>query len=191
MGDSSDSSDSDSDSSSDSDSNSSSDSDSSSDSSSDSDSDLDSDSDSDSSSDSSSGSSSSSDSDSDSSANPRQPTKRPADDSPASNKRTKTDSSQTESIESSGSVSPVPEETLKPGQRKHFSRIDRSKVSFEDSTLQDNTYKGAAGTWGEMASEKLLQVRGKDFTKNKNKMKRGSYRGGSITLNSGSYKFKD
>jgi hypothetical protein len=64
-------------------------------------------------------------------------------------------------------------------------------VSFEDATLQDNTYKGAAGTWGEMASEKLLQVRGKDFTKNKNKMKRGSYRGGSITLNSGSYKFKD
>lgn len=55
----------------------------------------------------------------------------------------------------------------------------------------DNTYKGAAGTWGEMANEKLTQVRGKDFTKNKNKMKRGAYRGGSITMASGSYKFEE
>lgn len=83
------------------------------------------------------------------------------------------------------------EEELKPGQRKHFSRIDRSKIQFEAQALQDNTYKGAAGTWGEMANEKLLQVRGKDFTKNKNKMKKGAYRGGSITLASGSYKFTD
>ena len=80
---------------------------------------------------------------------------------------------------------------LKPGQRKHFSRVDRSVVSFEDGALTDNTYKGAAGTWGEVANEKLGRVRGKDFTKNKNKMKRGSYRGGSITLSSGSYKFTD
>jgi hypothetical protein len=78
---------------------------------------------------------------------------------------------------------------LKPGQRKHFSRIDRSRVSFESQHLQDNTYKGAAGTWGEMANERLGAVRGKDFTKNKNKMKRGSYKGGSITMASGSYKF--
>lgn len=78
-----------------------------------------------------------------------------------------------------------------PGQRKHFSRIDRLKISFENHALQDNTYKGAAGTWGEMANDKLMKVRGKDFTKNKNKMKKGAYRGGSITMASGSYKFTD
>lgn len=83
------------------------------------------------------------------------------------------------------------EDVVKEGQRKHFSRIERSKISFEDWELTDNTYKGAAGNWGEIANEKLGRVRGKDFTKGKNKMKRGSYRGGSITLNSGSYKFQD
>lgn len=78
------------------------------------------------------------------------------------------------------------------GKRHYFSRIDRSKVSFEDAALQNNTYQGAAGTWGEKANDKLSTVRGKDFTKNKNKMKKGGYRGGSIILNaSGSYKFKD
>jgi len=80
---------------------------------------------------------------------------------------------------------------IKEGQRNHFSRIKRSKISFEAWELTDNTYKGAAGTWGEMANEKLGRVRGKDFTKNKNKMKRGGYRGGSITLETGSYKFTD
>jgi hypothetical protein len=88
-------------------------------------------------------------------------------------------------------ISASQEPELKQGQRNHFSRIDRSKISFEDRTLADNTYKGAAGSWGEIANEKLLQVRGKDFTKNKNKMKKGSYKGGSITFASGSYKFTD
>lgn len=104
-------------------------------------------------------------------------------------------SSRTESPDISGTKSSsaisAGEDVLKPGQRNHFSRIDRSRVSFEDWELTDNTYKGAAGTWGEMANDRLSKVRGKDFTKNKNKMKRGSYRGGSINLNSGSYKFQD
>lgn len=83
----------------------------------------------------------------------------------------------------------IVEEIEKP---KFFSRIDRSKVSFESADLQDNAYRGAAGNWGEKANEKLMQVRGKDFTKNKNKMKKGSYRGGSIISNaSGSYKFQN
>lgn len=78
------------------------------------------------------------------------------------------------------------------GKRKYFSRIDRSKVQFENEALKDNTYQGAAGNWGEQANTRLRQVRGKDFTKNKNKMKKGSYRGGSIISNaSGSYKFQD
>jgi len=57
--------------------------------------------------------------------------------------------------------------------------------------LTDNTYKGAAGTWGEKANVVLSKVKGKGFVKGKNKMKRGGYRGGTITLHSGSYKFKD
>jgi hypothetical protein len=64
-------------------------------------------------------------------------------------------------------------------------------VSFEAEQLMDNQYQGAAGTWGEIANQKLGAVKGKDFTKGKNKMKRGSYRGGSITLGVGSYKFTD
>ena len=97
------------------------------------------------------------------------------------NKRVRVDST-------SANASPAPQ---KNGQREYFSRIDRSKISFDDPTLRDNTYKGAAGTWGQAASEKLGRVRGKDFTKNKNKMKKGSYRGGTITMESGSYKFTD
>jgi len=87
-------------------------------------------------------------------------------------------------------LSEAPQNNRK-GPREYFSRIDRSKISFADPTLRDNTYQGAAGTWGEKANDKLSRVRGKDFTKNKNKMKKGSYRGGTITMGSGSFKFTD
>ncbi|KAK9451177.1 SRP40, C-terminal domain-containing protein [Limtongia smithiae] len=87
------------------------------------------------------------------------------------------------------SAAATPESDVNDRSRR-FSRIDRSKVAFEDHALQDNSYRGAAGTWGEIANEKLGAVRGKDFTKNKNKMKRGSYRGGTIGMQSGSYKFE-
>ena len=43
--------------------------------------------------------------------------------------------------------------------------------------------------YGAKASEKLVQVRGKDFRHEKTKKKRGSYRGGSITLQSHSFKY--
>ena len=43
--------------------------------------------------------------------------------------------------------------------------------------------------YGAKASEKLVQVRGKDFRHEKTKKKRGSYRGGSITLESNSFKY--
>ncbi|KAK9383919.1 SRP40, C-terminal domain-containing protein [Kockiozyma suomiensis] len=102
------------------------------------------------------------------------------DEEKTSNKRARTESSATPEKR---------EKSTDPARR--FSRINREKVQFESGVLQDNTYKGAAGTWGTLANEKLTQVRGKDFTKNKNKMKKGGYRGGTIELTSGSYKFTD
>ncbi|KAK7208094.1 velvet factor-domain-containing protein [Myxozyma melibiosi] len=41
---------------------------------------------------------------------------------------------------------------------RRFSRINREKVDFVSDVLKDNTYKGAAGTWGELANEKLTQT---------------------------------
>jgi SRP40, C-terminal domain len=43
--------------------------------------------------------------------------------------------------------------------------------------------------YGAKASEKLMTVRGKDFRHEKTKKKRGSYRGGSITMDSNSFKY--
>lgn len=43
--------------------------------------------------------------------------------------------------------------------------------------------------YGAKASAKLMQVRGKDFRHEKTKKKRGAYRGGTITLNSNSFKY--
>lgn len=43
--------------------------------------------------------------------------------------------------------------------------------------------------YGARASADLLVTRGKGFTKEKNKKKRGSYRGGDITMASHSIKF--
>ena len=43
----------------------------------------------------------------------------------------------------------------------------------------DDAAFGAQG-WGKGASDKLMQVRGKDFRHEKTKKKRGGYRGGKI-----------
>lgn len=46
-----------------------------------------------------------------------------------------------------------------------------------------------SGGYGAKASEKLMTVRGKDFRHEKTKKKRGSYRGGTISLESHSIKY--
>ena len=51
--------------------------------------------------------------------------------------------------------------------------------------------KGCEGSWGEKASNDLIQTRGKTFRHEKNKKKRGSYSGGKIDMNSYSVKFDD
>ena len=59
--------------------------------------------------------------------------------------------------------------------------------------LEDNSYEKCFGNdgYGAKASQVLQQVRGKDFRHEKTKRKRGSYRGGSITLESRSFKYED
>jgi len=59
--------------------------------------------------------------------------------------------------------------------------------------MKDMSYgaKGGASTgWGAKASADLIVTRGKGFTKEKNKKKRGSYRGGEIDQSSHSIKFQ-
>ncbi|KIY50768.1 hypothetical protein FISHEDRAFT_29700, partial [Fistulina hepatica ATCC 64428] len=54
-----------------------------------------------------------------------------------------------------------------------------------DSTLMDNRYDAKPGTandYGFRAHQDLSVTRGAGFRKEKNKKKRGSYRGGEITV---------
>ena len=75
-----------------------------------------------------------------------------------------------------------------------FKRVDAEVWSKEIiEGLEDNSYEKAFGTdgYGAKASAVLMTVRGKDFRHEKTKKKRGSYRGGDITLASNSYKYTD
>ncbi|KAL5511313.1 SRP40 [Sanghuangporus vaninii] len=73
-----------------------------------------------------------------------------------------------------------------------FQRIKTELVTFTDERLRDNSFhsRGAKrGDYGERAHADLIVTRGGGFRKEKNKKKRGSYRGGEITLESHSIKF--
>ncbi|KAJ2797530.1 jun-like transcription factor [Coemansia guatemalensis] len=73
-----------------------------------------------------------------------------------------------------------------------FCRIRPEEVVYADERLKDNTYlsKGETiGDFGYKAHKDLIVTRGKAFTKEKNKKKRGSYSGGRITMTSHSIKF--
>jgi hypothetical protein len=78
---------------------------------------------------------------------------------------------------------------------KRFCRIDLEKVEFLDERLRNNTFvaKGgdAEGSYGAKAHRDLIVTKGKGFTKEKNKKKRGSYKGGQIDFNSHSIKFEE
>jgi nucleolin len=50
---------------------------------------------------------------------------------------------------------------------------------------------GARGSWGERANHDLKFTRGKNFRHEKTKKKRGSYRGGQISMEVNSIKFDD
>ena len=66
-----------------------------------------------------------------------------------------------------------------------FSRVKVDEVKFADERLKDNTFwsRGAAvNDYGARASADLIVTRGAGFRKEKGKKKRGSYRGGDITV---------
>lgn len=72
-----------------------------------------------------------------------------------------------------------------PKTNTPFSRIKVDEVKFTDERLKDNTFesrKAAANDYGAQASADLAVTRGASFRKEKNKKKRGSYRGGDITV---------
>ncbi|SHO76977.1 Similar to S.cerevisiae protein SRP40 (Nucleolar serine-rich protein) [Malassezia sympodialis ATCC 42132] len=79
----------------------------------------------------------------------------------------------------------------KPTQGERFQRVKSDNVQFLDERLKDMSYdaKSGAGDWGARANADLIVTRGKAFTKEKNKKKRGSYRGGVIDQGSHSIKF--
>jgi hypothetical protein len=78
-------------------------------------------------------------------------------------------------------------------QGERFQRVKAEDVEFVDERLKDNTYDAKGGSdinsYGWKASQDLIKVRGDKFRSEKNKKKRGSYRGGQISFDSHSIKF--
>lgn len=73
-----------------------------------------------------------------------------------------------------------------------FSRIKVGEIKFADERLKDNTFESRMATstdYGAKANADLVVTRGASFRREKNKKKRGSYRGGEITMESHSIKF--
>ncbi|KAI6127731.1 SRP40, C-terminal domain-containing protein [Pisolithus croceorrhizus] len=79
--------------------------------------------------------------------------------------------------------------------RKTNERFQRVKPqNIEPGFLVDNGYEAKArptNDYGERAHRDLIVTRGSGFRKEKNKKKRGSYRGGEITLENHSIRFDD
>lgn len=80
-------------------------------------------------------------------------------------------------------------------QQKSFTRIDPSKTQYLDDRLKDNSFAGTFGNqsnyYGQRAYHDLASTRGKGFRQEKNKKKKGSYRGGRIDTGVHSFKFPD
>lgn len=75
---------------------------------------------------------------------------------------------------------------------ERFQRVKPQNVA--PNLLVDNGYEAKArpkNDYGERAHQDLIVTRGSGFRKEKNKKKRGSYRGGEITLENHSIKFDD
>ncbi|KAI9261795.1 SRP40, C-terminal domain-containing protein [Helicostylum pulchrum] len=94
---------------------------------------------------------------------------------------------------STSEVAAAPKKKGPKVQGTPFQRVKPEEVEFLDSRLKDNTYDNKGGSdmssYGWKASQDLLKVRGDKFRAEKNKKKRGSYRGGAITMESHSIKF--
>jgi len=86
--------------------------------------------------------------------------------------------------------------------QERFSRIKVDNLTYLDDRVKDNTFEGKVcaryfmtllrsntspqprpmNDYGQKAHEDLIVTRGAGFRKEKNKKKRGSYRGGEITV---------
>jgi SRP40, C-terminal domain len=73
------------------------------------------------------------------------------------------------------------------GQRRHFSRIN-SNVAV-DPGVASNEYNAGEHNYGAQAHKDLIVTRGEGFRKEKQKKKRGSYRGGLIDFKTRSFQF--
>uniref|UniRef100_A0A5K4EKH2 SRP40_C domain-containing protein n=2 Tax=Schistosoma mansoni TaxID=6183 RepID=A0A5K4EKH2_SCHMA len=74
-----------------------------------------------------------------------------------------------------------------------FRRVLENDV-FVHPNLRDNSFeakRNARGSWGEKANRDLKFTSGKVFKQEKTKKKRGSYSGGSLSLDSCSFKFNE
>ncbi|CAH8455641.1 unnamed protein product [Schistosoma intercalatum] len=74
-----------------------------------------------------------------------------------------------------------------------FRRVDEKDV-FVHPNLRDNSFeakRNARGSWGEKANRDFKFTSGKAFKQEKTKKKRGSYSGGSLSLDSCSFKFNE
>lgn len=75
-------------------------------------------------------------------------------------------------------------------QNEPFSRIRKDIVV--EQKFRSNAFEDNAHGWGRKAHEDLIVTKGKGFTKEKNKKKRGSYKGGAIDMNArNGIKFED
>ncbi|KAI0053883.1 hypothetical protein FA95DRAFT_1568234 [Auriscalpium vulgare] len=66
-----------------------------------------------------------------------------------------------------------------------FQRVKAEQTQIDHDELKDNSFesrRAGAGDYGERASRDLIVTRGDGFRKEKNKKKRGSYKGGEITV---------
>jgi SRP40, C-terminal domain len=71
-------------------------------------------------------------------------------------------------------------------------RFSRIKANVEvHPGLTSNEYNAGESNYGAKASKDLIVTRGDGFRKEKQKKKRGSYRGGAIDFESRSFKFED
>lgn len=88
-------------------------------------------------------------------------------------------------------TSPDDEATTKPAKKPRNAPFQRVPSDTKvDPKLASNAYRGH--DYGDKAHNDLSVTRGKDFTKEKNKKKRGSYRGGAIDVTGGKgIKFED
>lgn len=67
-------------------------------------------------------------------------------------------------------------------------------MTFASPLLKTNLFMdkgGSVGSYGHKAHEDLIKTKGAGFRKEKDKKKRGAYKGGSIDFQSHSIKFED